>query len=318
MKKVKWGIVGPGIIAKEFAHDFQFVNHGELSAVASNNSERGKAFADKFDIPIVHTSYEDLYNDPNVNAVYVATPHTFHLKNAADALKAGKAVLCEKPITVNPSELEELLSIAHNSNQYLIEGMWTYFLPVIQKAQEWVNEGRIGRILHIKSDFGYPVPFDAKSRMYNPDLAGGALLDMGIYNVAMAWLFLGQDPKKAEVLGRQASTGVFDDVTTLFEYESAAANLTTSFRCKLNNWAYIIGEEGYIAIPDFWRARECDLYKVEECVDHFKDDRKGFGFNYEIDAVSKDILAGKKESDVVPHATSKKLQQHMQMIADYY
>ena len=316
MKKIRWGIVGPGIIANEFAHDFQFVTHGELAAVASRSAERAKLFAHKYNIPKVYSSNRELYKDPEIDAIYVATPHTLHLENSTDALEAGKAVLCEKPITVHPAQLSELLKVAKTTDNYLMEGMWSYFLPCIQRAQEWVNEGRIGRIKHVKSDFGYPVPFNSEGRMYNPELAGGTLLDMGIYTIAMAWLFYKKDPNKITVVSQKASTGVDSDVAMLFEYDQALATLNSSFECKLNNWTYVIGDEGYIAIPDFWRARECYLYKIEECVDHFKDDRKGFGFKYQIDAVNKDLLQNRKESEIMPHSYSIKLQDHLHKVAE--
>jgi len=318
MKKIKWGIVGPGIIAHEFAHDFQFVEKGELMAVASRSPERGLAFASKFNIPKVYNSYQELYADEEIDAIYVATPHTFHLENTKDALKAGKAVLCEKPITINPAQLEELIRVSKKTGNYLMEGMWTYFLPAIKKAQQWVEEGRIGSIKHLKSDFGYPVPFEPKGRMYNPELAGGALLDMGVYTIAMAWLFYRKDPKNIISIGRKAASGVDNDVTMLFEYEDALATLTTAFRCKLNNWTYVIGEKGYIAIPDFWRARECFLYEMDNCIEHFIDPRKSFGFNFETEEVNADLLAGKKESDTMPHSFSRKLQQHMAQVADQW
>lgn len=317
-KKIRWGIVGPGIIAHEFAHDFQFVAKGELVAVASQSRERGSEFAKKFNIPKVYHTYQDLYSDRDIDVVYVATPHTFHLENSSDAMRAGKAVLCEKPITINPQQLTELLEVSNQTGNYIMEGMWTCFLPAIQKAQQWVKENKIGTIRHVKSDFGYPVPFDAKGRMYNPDLAGGALLDMGIYTIAMAILFTEEFPRKMTVVSKKASTGVDNDVTMLFEYENALATLCTSFRCKLNNWTYIIGDEGYIAIPDFWRAKECFLYKVEECTEHFKDDRRGFGFNYETDAVNEDLLAGKKESAIMPHSFSMNLQEHMYQVSNFF
>ncbi len=311
MKKVRWGILGPGIIAHEFAHDFQFSQHAELAAVASRSKERGDAFARKFAVETVYTSYEDLYNDDGIDAIYVATPHNFHHDLTKDALEAGKSVLCEKPLTVNPDECRNLMKIAKETNQYLMEGVWSYFLPSILKAMEWVKEGRIGRLTQVKADFGYPVPFNKDGRMYNPDLAGGSLLDMGVYCVAMAWLFIQKDPDNFHVIARKASTGVDNDVSMLFEYDDQVANLSSAFRCKLHNYAFIIGTEGYIMIPDFWRAKEAFLYEEEQIVAHFIDNRKGFGFNFEMDAVSTDILEGRKESQIVPLETSLKLQEHM-------
>lgn len=311
MNKIKWGIVGPGIIAHEFAHDFAFSRYGKLHAVASRSQARADEFAQKYHIPKAYGAYQDLYNDPEVDAIYVATPHNFHFEISRDALRAGKAVLCEKPLTVTPDECEQLMEVAAQTGNYLIEGMWTYFLPAIKKAQQWVAERRIGKILHIKADFGYPISYKPEGRMYNPDLAGGTMHDLGVYTIAAAWLFYQQDPLHMTVVARNAPTGVENDMTMLFEYKDAAASLCTSFRCKLHNYLYIIGEHGYIEVPDFWRARESFLYEMETPIEHFIDNRKGFGFEYEIDAVSRDIATDLLESKVVPLATSLKVQQHM-------
>lgn len=318
MKKIKWGIIGPGKIAHTFAQDFQFAKYAELKAVASRSQERAEIFADKYNLPKAYGSYAELYADEDIDIVYVATPHTFHHENSVDALNKGKAVLCEKPITVNLAECDSLIALAKKKEQYLMEGMWTYFLPVINKASAWINDGRIGKVLSIKADFGNAVPFDAESRAYSPALGGGALLDMGIYPLAITWLVYKCDPKNITVISRKASTGVDNDVNMLFEYEDALASLQTSFRSKLNNHAYIIGEKGYIDIPEFWHARECILYDSENIIDHFKDDRKGSGFEFEIDSVSSDLLNGLKQSNVMPLAYSRKLQEHMQMVIEKF
>lgn len=314
MKKIKWGIIGPGIIAKQFASDFKHCQYGELHAVASRNKERACSFAKEFDVLKCYYNYDDLYNDEEIDVIYVATPHNFHFEQSANALRAGKAVLCEKPITVNPNEFKELVKIANESGQYLAEGMWTFFLPAIKKAKLWANSGRIGEIRHLKIDFGYPKEFDANSRLYNPDLAGGALLDMGVYPVSLAYLFMESDPTNVKTIVRKAPSGVDDDVSILFEYENAVASLSTSFRCKLPNWAYIIGTDGYIAIPDFWRAKECYMYHMDNLVEHFIADRDNFGFDYEIDSVSENLMDKKLQSEIVSHATSLKFQEHMELI----
>ena len=318
MKKVRWGIIGPGNIAHSFAHDFQFTKYGELKAVASRSLERAQNFADKYGIPKAYGSYSELSADKEIDIVYVATPHALHYENSADAINSGKAVLCEKPITVNLEECDGLMALAKEKDKYLAEAMWTYFLPVINKVSEWVNKGRIGKVLSIKADFGNRVPFDPDSRMYSPKLAGGTLLDMGIYPLAIAWLIYKSDPKNISVISRKASTGVDNDVNMLFEYEDALASLHSSFRSKLNNHAYIIGEKGYIDIPEFWHARECILYDSENIIDRFQDDRKGKGYEFEIDAVSMDLLSGLKQSEVMPLDYSRKLQEHMQMVIDRF
>ena len=157
-QKVRWGIVGPGVIAHEFADDFAHVTNAQVVAVASRSKARAQQFAQKYGIAKVYHSYDALFADAEVDAVYVATPHTHHLVQSTQALQSGKAVLCEKPITTNPSELQQLLQVANSTGNYLIEGMWTYFLPVFAKVQQWINEGRLGTICHVKADFGYPKP----------------------------------------------------------------------------------------------------------------------------------------------------------------
>lgn len=318
MKKVNWGILGPGIIARQFAADFTHARLGHLRAVASRSEDRASEFAQEFGIEQAYGSYQALYEDPEIDIIYIATPHSFHLRQSMEALQLRKAVLCEKPITVSSNQLDQLVHQAQLSNQYLAEGMWTYFLPVFRKAQAWIAEGRLGEIYHIKSDFGYPVPYEPEGRMYNPQLAGGSLLDMGVYVVAMAWLFLKQDPLDMKVIAREAPSGVDHDVSILLEYPNASAQLNCAFRCKLHNWTFIIGEKGYIAIPDFWRARECYFYEGEKVQEHYQDGRSGHGFEFEIDAVSQDLLDSKKESAIVPLQYSMKLQEHMQQIKEHF
>lgn len=314
-KKIRWGILGTGRIAHQFAQDMAHVDNGELIAAASREQATATAFANQYAIPKAHASYLALVEDPDIDAVYVATPHTLHYQNCLDAMRAGKAVLCEKPLTTTSAECESLLETARRTNIYLMEGMWTYFLPAIRMARQWVAAGRIGAIKHIKADFGYPLlPYDPQRREYNASLAGGSLLEMGIYPIALAWLFLERDPQEIKVVARKAANGVEDDVAMIFNYDNCVASLATSFRCKLQNWAYIIGEEGYIAIPDFWRASQCRLYRLDECIDHFDDGRQSLGFNYEIVAVGNDLLSEKRQSDVVTWDSSLRFQRHIERV----
>ena len=314
MDTIRWGILSTGRIAHQFAQDFSYVPNGELVAVGSRTQASAAVFAEQYRIPHVHGSYQALFEDSEVDAVYIATPHTLHYQNTLDAFAAGKAVLCEKPFTTTPDECRSLIRQAQATGCYVMEAMWTYFLPALLKAQEWVAQGRIGAIKHIKADFGYPLPYDPQRREYHVDLAGGSLLEMGIYPVALAWLFMQADPQGIDVIARRAPNGVEDDMVMLFNYRDAVATLATSFRCKLQNWAYIIGEEGYIAIPDFWRANQCSLYRLDEQIDHYQDHRRSLGFNYETVAVNDDLLQQKPQSGVVTWADSLKFQEHMALV----
>ena len=316
MSEIRWGIVSSGNIAGTFASDIKHVANARVGAVASRNGKSAQRFADTHGILNAYEGYERLFEDPNIDAVYVATPHTLHLEHSLAALQAGKAVLCEKPITTNASEFRVIQAAAAETGKYLMEAMWTWFLPAIVKAKEWVDTGRIGELRHIKADFGYPVPFDPNSRQYNAELAGGCLLDMGIYPVAIARWFTSRAPSTVEVVSRFAPNGVDDDVVMLFNYDDCVATLATSFRCKLQNSAYVVGTEGYIAIPHFWRAPECSLFVLHDLVDAYVDDRAGSGFEYQITAVSDDILQGRKQSAVVTHAASLAFQQDMDRVRE--
>jgi len=314
MRKIRWGIVGAGRIAHTFAEDMPATSAGIIQAVAARSGTSAREFANQYDIPTAHEGYEALYRDPDVDAVYVATPHTCHLQNASDALRAGKAVLCEKPVTINADECQQLIDIAGETSGYLMEAMWTWFLPAILKAKQWVGDGRIGKIVQIQSDFGYPQVYGADKREYDAELAGGCLLEMGVYPVALTALFAERDPVDISVVSRHAPNGVEDDVVATFNYPDFVATIGTSYRAKLRNWACIIGEDGYVAIPDFWRATECQLWVLDEMLDRFDDGRSTNGFVYQIDSVNDDLLAGRRQSEVMPHRASLQFQRHMDLI----
>ena len=314
MKKVRWGIVGAGHIANTFAADMQHVANADLTSVAARNLTSANEFAERYDINKTYEGYAALYADPDVDAIYIATPHTLHLPNASDALRAGKAVMCEKPITVSAAECRALIEVAEDTENYLMEAMWTWFLPAIQQAKVWIDAGRIGKLQHLKAELGYPKHFDPNSRLFDPLLAGGCLLDMGIYPIAIAQYFVEKTAKEIQVVSKFAANGVDDDVAMLFDYDDCVATLATSFRYKLPNTAYLIGSEGFIEIPNAWSATECHLYKMHDKVDSFRDNRSGSGFEFQIAAASSDILQGRKQSEVVSHSASLAFQQQMDRV----
>lgn len=311
---MRWGILATGSICRQFARDLPHVPGAKLAAVASRDAARAADFAAEFGFDKSYGGYDEFLADPNIDIVYIGTPHSEHLANASDAMRAGKHVLCEKPLTVTPSESRALHAVQRETERYLMEAMWTWFLPAIRTAQTWISDGRIGSLRHVKADFGYPQRFDPKGRMYNPELAGGCLLDMGVYPIALAWLMHKAMPSAIHVTGQRAPSGVDDDFSAMFEYADHTATLGSSFRCKLQNWAYLIGTEGYIAIPDFWRASEAMLFELDTCVEHFKDDRPHQGFAFEAIAAQQDIAAGKLQSDVVSLADSVAIQELMDAV----
>jgi predicted dehydrogenase len=312
--RLRWGIVSTGRIAQQFCHDMAYVSNGELAAVAARKLDNAKEFASKFGIAKAYQGYQALFDDPEIDVVYIATPHSFHFQNAYDALLSGKSVLCEKPMTISANESKTLTEFAKSKGLFLMEAMWTYFLPAIQQAKQWLDEGKIGKLKHIKADFGYPMPYDSESREYKVEFAGGCLLDMGIYPLALARLFSELPLENIVVKSHLAPNGVDDDVIVIADSGYVTYTLASSFLCKLQNSAYIIGEEGYIAIPNFWRADQCSLFVLDEKIEHFCDHRKSLGFNYEAQAVGEAIQEKRLEHPLMPHETSYLLQKQMEEV----
>jgi predicted dehydrogenase len=316
MKKVRWGILGAGRIARQFAADIRFAPAAELHAVGARQGPRAISFAREFGIPAAHASYEALLSDPDVDAIYVATPHSFHLEQSLAAIRAGKAVLCEKPLTTSPDDCRTLARAAHDQDTYLMEALWTAFLPSIQKAREWLDDGRIGELVQLRADFGFSAEFNPRDRLWNPALAGGAMLDIGIYPVAFNRLMLGRGPDDVISVIRKASTGVDDEVFSIFKTGDVTSVLSCSFKCNLANTGSVIGTKGRIDLPYFWRSTSAFLYENDTLTEEFVDDRRGDGFEFEIEAASQDILDGRLQSETVPHSLSLALQDDMARILE--
>ena len=298
-KKLRWGILSTGRIADWFCGDFHQVAGSELSAVCSRSQESADTFGDRFETAKRFTSYTDLLADADVDCIYIGTPHTLHLEQAKEALRAGKAVLCEKPVTVGASECQDLINVARETGSFLQEAMWTYFLPAMRKAKAWCDEGRIGEITHIKTDFGYPVPYHPQQREYDASVGGGCLLEMGIYPIAIAALFAPGRHELLHAAATKAPNGVEDDVTVTMRMGETLVSLGTSFKVRLPNTAYIVGTKGRIVIPDAFRCEECFLYEIDDCIEHFKAERSTRGYEYQAVAMTEDIIAGAAESSIM-------------------
>lgn len=314
MHKFRWGVIGTGRIADWFCADLTTLPDVELMAIGSRTHSAAEAFSRRHRAKKAYGSYEEVYADLDVDAVYIATPHSLHLQNSRDALRAGKAVLCEKPLTQSPEEARALVEIWRASGGYLMEAMWTYFLPAVQKAAEWAEAGRIGQLRHVRADFGYPVAYAPSRREYDVSLGGGCMLEMGIYPVALAWLFAKRAPVKLDVVARTAPNGAEDDVSILFDYGDAVAELAASFRCRLPNAAFIVGDAGYIVIPDAFRADECHLHVLDERIDSFHAPRQTRGYDYQAKAFAADVRRGQTQSEIMPLSTSLALQEHIHAI----
>ncbi|MBS3775715.1 MAG: Gfo/Idh/MocA family oxidoreductase [Bacteroidales bacterium] len=311
--RIKWGIIGTGFIAGKFAEDYRFVNEGEIMAVASRSGDRADAFAGRYEIPRSYDGYDQLLKDPDIDVVYIATPHSEHYHNTLSALQHGKAVLCEKPAAVNALQLKEMIDAAHQENLLFMEAMWTRFLPAIQKAREWVEKGQIGNVQLIQADFGDPSPTRPQQRLYNPQLAGGALLDIGIYPLVFANTMAGAICSEIHPKATLGETGVDETTGMILRYENGAlAQLTCSIKHPTSHKGLIYGSKGYIEIPDFWRARKAILKDGRKILE-WTDERESAGFNYEIEEMNHLLREHKKQSEVMPPGLSLK---NMEMLDD--
>ncbi|ANY72597.1 dehydrogenase [Paenibacillus ihbetae] len=299
--KIKWGIMGTGWIAQQFASDLALVSNGEALAVGSRTAGSAAEFASKYDIPRSYGSYEELVQDPDIDVIYIATPHPLHHENVRLCLDAGKAVLCEKPFTINSRELEDLVAAARERKLFLMEAMWTRFLPPIVKVREWLKEGRIGEVRLLKADFGFRSGWNPEGRLLNLQLGGGALLDAGIYPVSFASMIFGAEPDGIWSTAHIGETGVDEQFSVILSYDSGkTASLNGAIRLGLNNEAYIYGTNGHIHIPSFLNAKSATLHVDGEDTVHFNDDRKEIGYAFEAYEVGRCLAEGRLESDVIP------------------
>ncbi|MEO8855313.1 MAG: Gfo/Idh/MocA family oxidoreductase [Ginsengibacter sp.] len=310
-KKIRWAILGAGRIANAFAKDFPLMQNAELVAVASGDKEKASNFAKQYNIP-TSLSHDELYNSNEIDAVYIATTHNFHFEQALKCLQNGKAVLCEKPITVNDSEYKKLAALSKEKNVFLMEAMWTYFLPPIIKAKQWLDEGRIGNLKVIQADFAVQMEKNYEGRVYNLKLAGGSLLDLGVYPVALAYYFTNKVPEKITASGAMTQTGVDERLAMIFQYGDITATLFTAITTRMTNKLRLFGEEGYIEIHDFWRTRSAKLFdKDYNLVEAFDDQRTSHGFIFEMQHANDMIMAGNIESDIISHSRSNDIQETM-------
>jgi predicted dehydrogenase len=301
-QEVRWGVLGPGRIAERFGKGLKAVKHASLYAVASSSPERGKKFAKKFRARQVYTDYQEMVQDPQVDVVYIATPHNLHFDNARLCLEAGKHVLCEKPLTVNASESEKLFALAKQRDLFIMEAMWTYFLPVYKQVRAWIDSAQIGEVKLMSSTFGIQPNRDETDRWLNPDLAGGALLDIGIYNLAISMWVAQQEVEAFDVRAEIGSTGVDELVAGTLVFPGG---MISQFACTLlsetNNDFVIYGTQGRIVIhTPFWGATKATLITAREEKTVTRAIRAG-GFEFEIDEVTRCIQAGLLESPVMPH-----------------
>ena len=296
-KRFNWGILGPGLIAQQFADDLKVVDGAALYAVASSSQERGQAFAQKNGGEKVYDSYEALVNDPQVDGVYIATPHRFHFENTMLCLEAGKPVLCEKPLTVNAAEAKILFETARQKKVFLMEALWTRYLPIFGQIRTWLEEGAIGDLHLLSSTFGFSIPKGKQQRWLNPELAGGTLLDMGVYPIATSQWVMGMMPESFGARAIIGETGVDELISVVLQYPNQVVSMfSTNFLSDNVNDFYIYGTKGFIRIhANFWGASKATLTVEGQELTVSRPLRAG-GFEYQTEEAMRCVRAGLLES----------------------
>ncbi len=247
-KKHNWAILGCGKIARKFSNDLKLLPNANLYAAASRSLKNAKDFANELGYEKAFGSYQEMVNDPDVDIVYIATPHSFHLEHTLLCLNHKKAVLCEKAFAMNSKEVKKMISASKENNTFLMEAFWTIFQPQFLKMNEIVKSKELGDLKFIKSDFMFNAEFDPNKRLYNIDLGAGSLLDIGIYPIFTSLFFLGK-PFKIKTIANIRSTGVEDSITMLFGYKNGAMSvLTSSFESSCKNETELCFENGFIKV----------------------------------------------------------------------
>jgi predicted dehydrogenase len=303
MQEIRWGIIGCGGIANTFAASLGALDHGILLAGASRTGGRAEAFAEKHDLTRSYSSYETLAADPDIDAVYVATTHNFHYENVRLCLEHGKHVLCEKPFTINAAEARELIDLARDRNLFLMEGLWTRFLPSIIHLQELLADGAIGEVQSVFATFFLGRDFPREHRLRNKALAGGALLDLGVYPINLATVVFGEQPLTIESQADlDEETGVDASSYYFFDYgQRRRAVLSSSYTQASSNEALVCGTKGFIRLPHFHGAKELQLYRTGQAPEVLEFPYgEGENFKYEIAHAMECIATGQTESGIMP------------------
>ena len=314
-KTFNWGIIATGNIAHKFAQDVALIPDAQIHAVASRSFDKASDFAQQYGAQYAYGSYESIVQCPDLDAVYVATPHSLHYENTMHCLKHKIPVLCEKSFAINARQVGEMIATANANDTFLMEAFWTRFLPTHRKMYQLIQEGAIGDIRSIKADFGIHFPFKPEGRLFNRSLGGGSLLDVGIYPVFLAVWLLGK-PTITKAVATFGPTEVEEVCNIIFKYDTGqTAILDSSLRFDTPCIGYIYGSEGYIQLHHrFHEARSFSIgkYGQEPTVHQFE--FTGNGYFYEAIEVMERIRSGKTQSALMPLSLSLDLMETLDSI----
>jgi dihydrodiol dehydrogenase / D-xylose 1-dehydrogenase (NADP) len=299
MDRIRFGIIGTGKIARKMANTLRWSVDAELIAIASRDKQKAKDFAAEFSINNSYGSYEDLAKDPNVDVVYIATPHTFHFENTILCLEQGKHVLVEKPIAVNGTQARQMFSFAEKKGLFLMEAMWTKFLPGLEYAMDLIKKGNIGNVVRLSAEVGFKRDARTTPRQFLPELAGGALLDIGIYCLTIAAMVFGHEPEKMVSSCIKNIYGTDQQDTVVLQYSGdRQAVLSFAFSAQFRNTAEIYGTQGIISLPRFATGQKVILHQTDEPIIEIPFVNRTGGFEYEVSHIAKCISEGKTQSNI--------------------
>ncbi|MFT6985666.1 MAG: putative dehydrogenase [Psychromonas sp.] len=306
-RNIRWGIIGLGHIADTFASDLLTVKGAELYAVASRSEQKAQAFAQKHHATKAYASYEALANDANIDAVYIATPHSEHKGNALLCLEQGIAVLCEKPFAMNGEQVNSMIAAAKKNNVLLMEALWTYFLPHYQFVLTALNNQTYGKLLKIEADFGFRREFDDQSRLFNKSLGGGSLLDIGIYPIFAALSTLGM-PDTITADATFFDNGADSSCSMTFDYNNGSTALLKSTLLESTpGEAVFYCEQGIIKINRGFNSPSTVTLINDATQENIDFDCKTHGYNYEINHFNALLRQQKTESDIMTYKFSQNL-----------
>ncbi|MCL5245527.1 Gfo/Idh/MocA family oxidoreductase [Cellulophaga sp. 20_2_10] len=305
-KIIKWGILGLGNIAQKFAEDLSLIEGAELVAVASRSKVKANDFSSKFNVKQAYDSYANLAKDPNVEAIYIATPHSYHQEHAILCMKHKKAVLCEKPFAMNLSEVNKMITVAKENNVLLMEALWTFFLPHYKYLLDTIKNQSLGKLEKLEADFGFKAAYDLESRFLKKEIGGGSLLDIGIYPIFAALSTLGY-PKSIEANASFYKTGADSECNMFFNYDDATAVLKSTLLQETKSEAIYTFTDGVIKLNT--RFHEPTAITITKNGKETTKDIsfKGFGYYYEISHFNQLLRDNKKESDVMNFEFSRVL-----------
>ncbi len=309
-KTVNWGIIGLGNIANHFANDLALIPNAHLRAVASRTKKKAKEFAEKHKAEKAYGSYKKLLKDKTIDIIYIATPHDSHAELSIAAMKAGKAVLCEKPLAVNKKQVKKMIKTAKKQKVFMMEAFWSKFNPSVKQSIELAKNGRIGEVNYVNADFCFYKDAPPESRMFNLDLAGGSLLDVGVYPIFLAYSIFGK-PKEILATARFHDTGADIQTAAILKYKKGIANIFCGFVSESDTVAKIYGTKGCIYIDSRWH--ETQSFRIIDGTGSNKmqeikvNPTRGKGFTYEIEECMQCLHNGQLESDQWSHKNSLEL-----------